>query len=242
MNEYCGIILAGGKGTRLMPLTEHTNKHLLPVGGKPMIDYPVEKLTQIGIRDIMVVTGADHIGQIIDHLGSGAKFGCRFTYRIQDEANGIAGALGLCESFVGGRNCIVILGDYIFTFPLWRAYNSHLENGHGAMVVLKEVESPERYGVAVLEEGGSGIDHIEEKPKKPVSKFAVTGIYIYDSKVWGYLPKLVKSRRGEFEITDINNAYLRDMDLDHVFEARGEWTDAGTPESLQAAQEIVRAA
>ena len=239
MSEYCGIILAGGRGTRLAPLTDKLNKHLVRVGGRPMIDWPLERMLEIGLRDIMIVTGSDHIGQIFEHLGSGKKFGCRFTYRIQDEAGGIGQALQLCESFVGGRNCVVVLGDNIFNFPLWNAYNRHIENGEGAVIVLREVEHPERYGVAVLN-GAYHIDHIEEKPRRHVGNHAVTGIYIYDQAVWSYLPKMVPSRRGELEITDVNNAYLRDQQLDYVTED-GSWTDAGTHESLAEAEKIVAA-
>ena len=183
-----GIILAGGTGSRLFPLTKVTNKHLLPVGKKPMIFYPVEKMTEAGIKDILIVTGVEHMGDVVGLLGSGKDFGCRFTYRVQDEAGGIAQALGLAEHFVGEDQCVVILGDNIFEDSLKEDVAAFIKQGHGARILLKEVHDPQRFGVAELR--GDRVVGIEEKPKKPKSNWAVTGIYFYDAKVFKYAKTL----------------------------------------------------
>jgi glucose-1-phosphate thymidylyltransferase len=228
-----GIVLAGGTGSRLYPLTKVTNKHLLPVGNKPMIYYPIEKLTGAGIEEILIVTGTEHMGDVVNLLGSGKDFGCRFTYKVQDEAGGIAQALGLAENFCGNEPMTVILGDNIFETGLSKA----LENfdGSGAQILIKQVEDPERFGVAELE--GDRIVGIEEKPDQPKSKFAVTGIYMYDSQVFDLIKNLKPSKRGELEITDVNNHYIENGAMKYSI-LDGWWTDAGTPESYKVANNL----
>jgi glucose-1-phosphate thymidylyltransferase len=232
-----GIILAGGTGSRLFPLTKVTNKHLLPVGHKPMIFYPVQKLTEAGIDEILVVTGVEHMGDVVNLLGSGREFGCRFTYKVQDEAGGIAQALGLAENFAAGVPICVILGDNVFQDPLGPFVSAFERQRRGARVVLKRVEDPQRFGVAEVEDGR--IARIVEKPKAPRSDLAVTGIYFYDGRVFDLIRTLKPSARGELEITDVNNHYLRKGELHHdVFQ--GWWTDAGTFDSLHRANELAR--
>jgi len=233
-----GVILAGGTGSRLFPLTRVTNKHLLPVGRKPMILHCVDKLVGANVRDIMVITGPEHMGAIVTLLGSGKDYGCRFTYRVQDEAGGIAQALGLCAEFVGSDHCCVILGDNMFTAPLDPYVQRFREVEHGAMILLKAVPDPGRYGVAQLSADRKLIVNIEEKPKQPKSDLAVTGIYFYDAKVFEIVRTLKPSARGELEITDVNNEYIRRKSL-HWDELPGEWTDAGTFPSYLRANEIM---
>jgi len=230
-----GIILAGGTGSRLFPLTKVTNKHLLPVGRKPMILHPVDKLVAAGIQEIMIVTGVEHMGAVVNLLGSGKDFKCRFTYKVQDEPGGIAQALGLCENFAKNDHMVVILGDNIFSDELNRFVNRFEKRDNGAMVLLKEVKDPQRFGVAELRDGK--VVKIEEKPKNPKSAMAVTGIYFYDGKVFDYIKTLRPSGRGELEITDVNNAYIEkgQLEFDQI---NGEWTDAGTFESLQHANNL----
>jgi len=224
-----GIILAGGTGSRLFPLTKVTNKHLLPVGKKPMIFHPVEKLVEAGVKEILIVTGVEHMGAVVGLLGSGKDFGCRFTYRVQDEAGGIAQALGLAEHFVHGDLCTVILGDNIFQDSLKEHVQAFQKQEKGARIILKEVNDPQRFGVAELK--GEKVLSIEEKPKNPKSSSAVTGIYFYDSKVFEYIKTLKPSARGELEITDVNNKYIQMGELSSGF-FKGWWSDAGTFESL----------
>ena len=228
-----GIILAGGTGSRLRPLTKVTNKHLLPVGRKPMIYHPIEKLRGIGIEDILIVTGVEHMGDIVSLLGSGSEFGCRFTYKVQDKAGGIAQALGLAEGFVGQDSMAIILGDNIFEDDL-RPFAKDFKKG--AKVLIKEVSDPGRFGVVELK--GKKIVSIEEKPKKPKSNYVITGIYFYDQQVFDVIKKLKPSKRGELEISDVNNAYLKNGDLDYDI-LSGWWTDAGTFESLERATLMV---
>ncbi len=231
-----GIILAGGTGSRLFPLTKVTNKHLLPVGKKPMILHPVEKLVSAGIKEIMVVTGVEHMGAVVTLLGSGKDFGCRFTYKVQDEAGGIAQALGLCEDFGRDDRVVVLLGDNIFTDELGRFVTRFQKKDKGAMVLIKEVKDPERFGVPDIQNGK--LMGIVEKPENPKSSFAVTGIYFYDHHVFEIIRKLRPSRRNELEITDVNNAYLAEGNLE--FDTMvGDWTDAGTFESLQQANQLM---
>lgn len=229
-----GIILAGGTGSRLYPLTKVTNKHLLPVGDKPMIYYPIEKLTEAGIEEILVVTGTEHMGDVVNLLGSGKDFGCRFTYKVQDEAGGIAQALGLAENFVGNESMTIILGDNIFETSLQKALESY--SGKGAQILLKEVDDPERFGVAEIK--GEKIIGIEEKPDQPKSSLAVTGVYMYDANVFDYIHELEPSDRGEFEITDINNRYISNGNM-RFSVMDGWWTDAGTPESYKRANKWI---
>ena len=233
-----GIILAGGTGSRLYPLTRVTNKHLLPVGRKPMILHCVDKLTQAGVLEIMVVTGPEYMGAIVNLLGSGKDHGCQFTYRVQDEAGGIAQALGLCAAFVGKDHCCVILGDNMFTAPLTPYVFAFKGLDEGAMILLQRVPDPGRYGVAEFSADLSRVAAIEEKPKNPKTDFAVTGIYFYDASVFTVIKTLKPSRRGELEITDVNNDYIRRGHMSWA-ELPGQWTDAGTFDSLLRANEIM---
>lgn len=228
-----GIVLAGGTGSRLFPLTKVTNKHLLPVGNKPMIYYPIEKLIRAGIDEILIVTGTEHMGDVVNLLGSGRDFGCRFTYKVQDEAGGIAQALGLAENFAGDECMTVILGDNIFEADLDKALKNY--PGKGAQILLQQVEDPERFGVAELQ--GDRIVSIEEKPDEPKSDYAVTGIYMYDAEVFDLIKNLNPSGRGELEITDVNNHYIRKGQMKYSI-LEGWWTDAGTPESYKIANEL----
>lgn len=235
--NFKGIILAGGTGSRLMPLTKVTNKHLLPVGRKPMIYYPIEKLTGADIREILIVTGTEHMGNIVSLLGSGRQFGCRFTYKVQDEAGGIAEALGLAENFCRGDELMsVILGDNIFEDSLGAYVAAFRLQGKGARILGKEVRDPQRFGVAEL--SGNRVVSIEEKPGRPKSKIAVTGIYFYDTRVFDIIRHCRRSARGELEITDVNNAYIKmdEMQLDIL---QGWWSDAGTFESLSNVDRLV---
>jgi glucose-1-phosphate thymidylyltransferase len=231
-----GIVLAGGTGSRLFPLTKVTNKHLLPVGRKPMIYYPIEKLLSGGMQEILIVTGTEHMGDVVSLLGSGKDFGCRFTYKVQDEAGGIAQALSLAENFAGGSPVTVILGDNIFEDDLGPFVESYARQKKGAKVLVKEVSDPERFGVAEIQ--GNRILSIVEKPKEPKSNLCVTGIYMYDAEVYDIIRTLRPSKRNELEITDVNNVYVKNgtMTFD-VF--KGFWTDAGTFDSLATASGLV---
>src|SRR2546427_6044499 len=193
--ELRGVILAGGKGTRLGELTKVTNKHLLPVGPYPMVYYPLQKLTGAGVRDILLVSGTEHMGDFVELLGSGRQHGCSLTYRVQDEAGGIAQALSLAEFFCRGGRCVVILGDNIFLDPLGPLLTEANAATNNAWVGLKQVHDPGRYGVAEL--SGNRVIGIEEKPQQPKSDFAVAGIYIYPADVFGFIQTLKPSRRGE---------------------------------------------
>ncbi|HOK04962.1 MAG TPA: sugar phosphate nucleotidyltransferase [Victivallales bacterium] len=235
-----GVILAGGTGSRLIPLTRVTNKHLLPVGRKPMIYYPIEKLTGAGITDILIVTGIEHMGAVVSLLGSGKDFLCKFTYKVQDESGGIAQALGLAEEFASGDPVVVILGDNIFEDSLIPYVKQYLDNGaKGAQILIKEVDDPTRFGVPEIKD--DKIISIEEKPLKPKSNFAVTGIYFYDSDVYSCIKNLKPSQRNEFEITDVNNFYISKNALSWGL-LKGWWSDAGTFESLSKVQKLVEVA
>jgi len=231
-----GVILAGGTGSRLFPLTKVTNKHLLPVGNEPMIFHPVHKLVEAGITEILIVTGVDHMGDVVNLLGSGKEFGCRFTYKVQDEAGGIAQALGLAENFAGNDSMAVILGDNIFQDALTPFVAKFRAQGAGARLLLKKVHDPQRYGVAEVD--GGRVTKIVEKPKEPKSDLAVVGVYFYDATVFGAIRELKPSKRGELEITDVNNHYLNAGALQWD-QLEGWWTDAGTFESLHAANALV---
>jgi len=235
--EIVGTILAGGTGSRLFPLTKVTNKHLLPVGPKPMIFHPVEKLVAAGIRKVCVVTGTEHMGAVVQLLGSGRDFGCEFTYRVQDEAGGIAQALMLARHFVGAGRVVVLLGDNIFEDPIGEYVERFRAQERGARVLLREVPHPERFGVARVDDEGRVLE-IVEKPKDPPSNLIVTGIYMYDAEVFEIIPTLRPSGRGELEITDVNNEFLRRGTLRYDV-LRGWWTDAGTFESLAQAGRLV---
>lgn len=230
-----GVILAGGTGSRLYPLTKVTNKHLLPVGGKPMIYHPIEKLVQAGIEEILIVTGIEHMGDVVSLLGSGSEFGCRFTYKVQDKPGGIAQALSLGENFVHGDLLAVILGDNIFQDPITGFVEDFRNQGKGAKIILKEVPDPHRFGVAELD--GDRVIRIEEKPREPKTNWIVTGIYFYDSQVFDIVRTLKPSWRGELEITDVNNRYIERGEMTWG-KLSGWWTDAGTFESLRRADEL----
>ncbi len=229
-----GIILAGGTGSRLYPLTKVTNKHLLPVYDKPMIYYPLQTLIDAGIDDIMVVSGKGHAGHFLELLGSGAELGVHLTYEIQEKAGGIAQALSLARDFADDGQVTVILGDNIFQDNVHDAVESFKS---GAMIFLKEVPDAYRFGVADI--NGNRIISIEEKPKLPKSDFAVTGLYIYDASVFDIINTLKPSGRGELEITDVNNEYIRLDEMSYSL-LSGYWSDAGTFESLFRASELVR--
>ncbi len=231
-----GIVLAGGTGSRLVPLTKVTNKHLLPIGQRPMIYYPIEKLTSIGIDRILIVTGVEHMGNVVSLLGSGKDFGCHFTYKVQDESGGIAQALGLAEDFAQCQPVVVILGDNIFKASLRRYRDNFIAQKTGARVILKEVENPQRFGVAEIEDGK--VVNIVEKPKEPKSNYIITGIYFYNSSVFDIIKTLKASDRGELEITDVNLAYIENSQLECDI-LDGWWTDAGTFQSLKRANELV---
>ena len=231
-----GIVLAGGTGSRLMPLTKVTNKHLLPIGYKPMIYYPIEKLTAVGVDEILIVTGVEHMGDVVNLLGSGKVFNCRFTYKVQDEAGGIAQALGMTENFAHGQPLVVILGDNIFWANLKDYANRFISQKTGARLLLKQVSHPRRFGVAQVSEGR--VISIEEKPQKPKSDYAVTGIYFYDASVFDIIRTLTPSARGELEISDVNNAYIAKGQLAYDI-LEGWWTDAGTFKSFNKANELV---
>ena len=229
-----GIILAGGTGSRLYPLTKVTNKHLLPVGNQPMIFYPVQKLIQAGITDILIVTGVEHMGDVVSLLGSGKDFQCQFTYRVQDEAGGIAQALLLAEDFTQGGPMTVILGHNNFQSSLKDAVQSFTSGAH---VLLKEVPDPHRFGVATVEDGQ--VTSIIEKPSDPQSNLAVTGIYLYDHQVFDIIRNCKPSGRGELEISDVNANYLAQSQVTFSI-LDGWWSDAGTFSSLAKASDLVQ--
>jgi glucose-1-phosphate thymidylyltransferase len=232
-----GIILAGGTGSRLFPLTKVTNKHLLPVGKYPMIFHSIAKLKEAAINDILIVTGKEHMGDVVNLLGSGRNLGLSFTYKVQDEAGGIAEALGLAEHFVGGDSMVVILGDNVFEDRIVEYVDSFRKQGKGARILIQEVHDPSRYGVPELV--GDRIHSIEEKPQEPKSSYAVTGIYMYDADVFQIIRTLKPSSRGELEITDVNNAYIESGLLSYNI-LQGWWTDAGTYDSLMKANEMAQ--
>lgn len=231
------IILAGGTGSRLYPLTKVTNKHLLPVGKYPMIFHPIHKLRRAGLTDILVVTGKDHMGDVVNLLGSGREMGVSFTYKVQDEAGGIAQALSLAEQFVGDDQMVVILGDNVFEDDITPYVNNFSNQKNGAKILIQQVEDPSRFGVPELQ--GNQIVSIEEKPELPKSDYAVTGIYMFDHTVFDIIKTLRPSARGELEITDVNNAYIERGEL--TFDIlQGWWTDAGTHSSLSRANELAK--
>ncbi len=234
-----GVILAGGLGSRLRPLTKVTNKHLLPVYDRPMIYYPLHTLCSAGILQIMIVTGGSSAGDFLRLLGNGAEFGLRdISYTYQEGEGGIADALRLCENFAEGGPIVVILGDNIVEEDISAYVRRFGEQDSGARILLKEVDDPQRFGVPVFE--GERIVAIEEKPAAPKSRYAVTGIYMYDARVFEYISTLAPSARGELEITDVNNRYLREGLLQYDV-MRGWWSDAGTFESLYRANQLVAA-
>lgn len=231
-----GVILAGGLGKRMDPLTRITNKHLLPVYCKPMIYYPIQTLVDADIRDILIVTGGNNAGDFLRLLGNGAEFGLKhINYTYQRGEGGIAEALDLAEHFAQNQKVIVILGDNLVEKSIKRYVDDFMRQGDGAKILLKKVPDPERFGVAEIK--GDKIVKIEEKPKKPKSDLAVTGIYMYDSRVFEIIKTLKPSRRGELEITDVNNKYIEQGEM--TFDVLdGWWTDCGTFESLLRASKL----
>ena len=232
-----GVILAGGLGTRLYPLTKVTNKHLLPVYDKPMIYYPIQTLINAGIDDILIVTGGNNAGDFLKLLGNGKEFGLKhINYTYQEGEGGIAEALGLAEFFASGEKICVVLGDNLIEKNIRKAVEKFRKQKEGAKILLKEVPDPKRFGVAELK--GDRIVRIEEKPGEPKSQYAVIGIYLFDQEVFSFIKTLKPSDRGELEITDVNNRYIEKglMTWDIL---EGWWTDAGTFESLLRANQFV---
>ncbi|QDU84918.1 Glucose-1-phosphate thymidylyltransferase [Planctomycetes bacterium Pla163] len=237
-----GVILAGGLGTRLFPLTKITNKHLLPVYDRPMIYYPIQTLVNAGVTDIMIVTGGRKSGDFLSLLGNGSDFGLKhINYTYQQGEGGIAEALGLCEHWAAGESVCVVLGDNLIERNInkavadFRAQTDSSGKG-GAKILLKQVHDPERFGVAELD--GDNVARIVEKPKQPKSDLAVIGIYMYDARVFEVIKTLEPSERGELEITDVNNWYIQDASMTYEV-LEGWWTDAGTFDSLLRASELV---
>ena len=234
-----GVVLAGGLGTRLFPLTKITNKHLLPVYNQPMIFYPIRALINAGIDDIMIVTGGNAAGDFLRLLGNGKEFGLKhLNYTYQEGEGGIADALSLVEHFADDGPVCVVLGDNIIEGNVRRAADEYRQQGGGAKILLKKAPDPNRFGVPEFDDGGDKILRVEEKPKEPKSEYAVTGIYFYDARVFEIIRGLEPSARGELELTDVNNDYIRrgEMTWD---ELDGWWTDAGTFESLLRASNLV---
>ena len=232
-----GVILAGGLGTRLHPLTKVTSKHLLPVGNEPMVFHSVKQLTAAGVTDILIVTNPQYVGDFVNALGSGKDFGCEFTYRVQEEAKGIAHALALAEGFANNGSIAVLLGDNIFETSIQQAADDFHAQPRGGRVLLKQVPDPERYGVAVLD-GEGRIVAIDEKPEHPKSNYAVVGVYFYDASVFDIIRTIEPSARGEYEITAVNNVYMQRGELAYSF-VQGKWVDAGTFDSLSEAHQIL---
>jgi len=231
-----GVILAGGKGTRLYPLTKVINKNILPVYDKPLIYYPIMTLRNAGIKDILIISGPGHAGQFLDLLGSGKELGVDLSYDIQEEAKGIAHGLAIAEDFADNGPITLILGDNIYEEDLKEAVEDFRKQEKGAKVILKQVHDPERFGVAELK--GDKVIGIVEKPKKPKSDWAVTGFYMYDKRIFKVIKNLKPSARGEYEITDVNNWYVKDGSLTG-YKTHGEWLDAGTFDSLLKANNLM---
>jgi len=232
-----GVILAGGLGKRLEPLTRITNKHLLPVYGKPMIYYPIEVLVEAGIKDILIVTGGNHAGEFLRLLGNGSEFGLKaINYTYQKGEGGIAEALRLAQHFADNDKIVVILGDNLIEKSIKRYVDDFSKQPKGAKILLKKVDDPERFGVAEIK--GNKIAKIVEKPKHPKSKYAVTGIYMYDKKVFDIIKTLKPSNRGELEITDVNNEYIKRNQMTFSV-LDGWWSDCGTHEALLRANNLV---
>lgn len=231
-----GIILAGGLGTRLLPLTKVTNKHLLPVYNKPMIYYPLEKLIEAGIKEILIISGPEHAGHFLNLLGSGKNFGVKLSYEVQEEPGGIAQALGLAEDFADEGKTVTILGDNIFKDSICQAVRDFKKQDKGGKIFLKKVSDPERFGIAIIKD--NKIIKTVEKPKEFVSDLAVVGIYMFDAQIFDIIKTLKPSQRGELEITDVHNAYIKQGTLTYEI-LSGWWTDAGTFESLLKANNLV---
>jgi glucose-1-phosphate thymidylyltransferase len=231
-----GVVIAGGKGTRLYPLTKVVNKNILQVYDKPLIYYPILTLRDAGIKDILLISGPGHAGQFLDLLGSGKELGVDLSYDIQEEPKGVAHCIAVAEDFADNGPIAVILGDNIYEDNLKEAVDDFKKQGKGAKVALKQVHDPERFGVAEL--GGDKIVSIVEKPKKPKSNWVVVGFYLYDNQVFDVIRTLKLSDRGEYEITDLNNKYLKEGTLTG-YKLKGEWIDAGTFDSLLKANMFI---
>ena len=231
-----GVILSGGKGTRLYPLTKVINKNILPIYDKPLIYYPILTLRDAGIKEILIISGPGHAGQFLDLLGSGKELGVKLTYDIQEEPKGIAHGLSIAEDFADEGPIALILGDNIYEDNLSEAVNDFEKNPQGAKIFLHQVPDPERFGV--VEFKGDKIIGIEEKPQKPKSNWMVTGFYLYDNRVFDVIRRLKPSPRGEYEVTDVNKQYLKDGNLSY-YKIKGEWIDAGTFDSLLRANNLM---
>jgi len=234
-----GVILAGGLGSRLLPLTKITNKHLLPIYDRPMVYFPIQMLVEAGITDVLLVTGGNNAGDFLRLLENGEAFGCSLRYAYQRGEDGIAAALRLARDFAAEDSLAVLLGDNLFEHGIAAAAAAFVHQGSGARVLLKEVSDPERFGVAVL--GNGRIVRIDEKPRKPASSLAVTGCYFYDSTVFEKIERCRPSARKELEITDVNNLYLQEGTLEHSL-VSGWWSDAGTFESLHRTSVLIEKA
>ncbi|OGN09738.1 MAG: spore coat protein [Candidatus Yanofskybacteria bacterium RIFCSPHIGHO2_02_FULL_41_11] len=232
-----GVVLAGGKGTRLWPVTKVAGKHFLPVGDKPIIYYPILTLQKAGVKDILIVCGPEHTEQYVRLLGSGEEFGVNLYYTIQVEPVGIAHGLGLAKSFSDGKKIALILGDNIFGDEFSKTFADFDKKDQGAAVVLKKVPDPQRFGVAKFK--GPKVSCIVEKPRRPPSNWAVTGLYLYDNRVFDVIKNLKPSNRGEYEITDVNNYYINKNTMDFI-KVKKFWVDAGTFDSLHQANILVR--
>ncbi len=227
------VVLAGGTGSRLYPLTKVTNKHLLPVGDKPMIFHSLEKIREAGIKDVLIVTGIDYMGDIVRLIGSGSDIGISVTYRVQDNPDGIAGALALAKDFTTNSKFVVILADNIFSSSIVDHITRYISFPHGTcMLLLKETENPQRFGVATVKDGS--IKKIVEKPTHPESNLCITGIYFFDSSVFSKISNITPSARGELEISDVNQAYVDEGQCRYEI-LDGWWTDAGTLPSYNSA-------
>ena len=231
-----GVILAGGHGSRLYPLTKIFNKSLLPVYDKPMIYYPLQTLKEIGCKEICIVSGKEHCGQIMNQLGSGEEYGVDITYRVQEKPGGIAQALGLCREFAGTENVFVCLGDNIFEDNFSDLKLNYFDSW--CHIFLKEVPDPERFGVPVFQGMDRHLIKVEEKPEKPMSDYAVTGLYMFNQEVWSIIDTLKPSERGELEVVDLINWYI-DRGKTTYSQLKGFWSDAGTPDSLVQANKLV---
>ena len=231
-----GIILAGGHGSRLFPLTKIFNKSLLPIYDKPMIYYPLQTLKEVGCKEVCIVSGKEHCGQIMNQLGSGSEYDVDITYRVQEKPGGIAQALGLCKEFAGTDNVFVCLGDNIFEDNFSDLKLNYFDSW--CHIFLKEVPDPERFGVPVFQGMDKYLVKVEEKPEKPMSDYAVTGLYVFDNNVWNVIRELKPSERGELEIVDVINWYV-DIGRTGYSELEGFWSDAGTPDSLVQANKLV---
>ena len=239
MDNIKGVVLAGGLGSRLYPLTSITNKHLLPVWDKPMVYYPIKTLVDAGIRDVMIVTGGNNAGDFLRLLGNGKELGLKhIEYAYQKGEGGIADALRLTEDFIDGNKSVIVLGDNIIEKSIKKVVDRFRQQDNGARILIKKVPDPERFGVVEFNKKKNRIIKIAEKPKKPKTHYAVTGIYMYDGRVFDIVKSLKPSARGELEITDVNNAYIKHGQMEYDV-LSGFWTDSGTFESLLRANNLV---